>query len=113
MARLLGHWGVTFLAVVVTAWLLPALVRFGDWVQVAIFALILALLNALARPALVLLTLPLTCLTFGLFILVINAVIFWLAALLVPGAYVAGFLGAFVAALVVSLVSTIIGWALR
>ena len=73
-----------------------------------IAALVLGLVNTLIRPVLVLLTLPVTVLSMGLFILVINAVLFWAVASLVDGFQVAGFWSAFIAAIVYSVIS----WAL-
>jgi putative membrane protein len=71
-----------------------------------VFALILGLLNAFLRPILLLLTLPLNLLTLGLFTLVVNAIVFWLAAVIQGGGVlVADFGAAFLAALLVSLVS--------
>lgn len=71
-------------------------------------ALILGLINTLIRPVLVLLTLPVTLLTLGLFILVINALLFWLAAQLVGGFQVAGFWSAFGGAILYSIISWIL-----
>ena len=71
-------------------------------------ALVLALVNTLIRPVLVLLTLPVTFLSLGLFVLVINALLFWLVATLVDGFHVAGFWSAFLAAILYSIIS----WAL-
>ena len=71
-------------------------------------ALVLGLVNTVIRPVLVMLTLPVTVLTLGLFILVINALLFWLVANLVTGFYVAGFGSAFLAAILYSVIS----WAL-
>jgi putative membrane protein len=71
-------------------------------------ALILGLINTLIRPVLVLLTLPVTVLTLGLFILVINALLFWLAAQLVGGFHVAGFWSAFGGAILYSIISWIL-----
>jgi len=71
-------------------------------------ALVLALVNTLIRPVLVLLTLPVTFLSLGLFVLVINALLFWLVATLVDGFHVAGFWSAFLAAILYSVIS----WAL-
>jgi putative membrane protein len=80
-------------------------VSVDNWVTVFVAALVLGLLNAFLRPVLILLTLPVTLLTLGLFTLVINAFLFYLAAHLVRGFHVAGFWQAFVAALVFSGVS--------
>ena len=77
------------------------------YVAVAIFALILGLLNAFLRPILLLLTLPLNLLTLGLFTLVVNAIVFWLASQIDVGVHVADFGAAFLGALVVSVVSFI------
>lgn len=71
-------------------------------------ALVLGLVNALLRPVLALLTLPVTVLTLGLFILVVNGLMFWLASGLVPGFHVAGFWSAVGGALLYSVIS----WAL-
>ena len=70
----------------------------------------LALVNTLIRPVLVLLTLPITLLTLGLFTLVINGLLFWLVASFVHGFAVAGFWSAFLGALVYSVVSTALTW---
>jgi putative membrane protein len=71
-----------------------------------VFALILGLLNAFLRPILLLLTLPLNLLTLGLFTLVVNAIVFWLATVIQGGGVlVADFGAAFLGALLVSLVS--------
>jgi putative membrane protein len=72
-----------------------------------VFALILGLLNAFLRPILLLLTLPLNLLTLGLFTLVVNAIVFWLATVIQGGVQVADFGAAFVGALLVSVVSFI------
>ena len=71
-----------------------------------VFALILGLLNAFLRPILLLLTLPLNLLTLGLFTLVVNAIVFWLATVVQGGGVqVANFGAAFLGALLVSVVS--------
>jgi putative membrane protein len=83
------------------------LVRYEDRAAVFVFALILGLINAFIRPVLSLLSLPLTCLTFGLFALVLNAGLFGLAAFLTPGMEVT-FWGAVLGAIVASVASGII-----
>src|SRR6185312_14627054 len=70
-----------------------------------IAAAVLALVNTLIRPVLVILTLPVTFLSLGLFVLVINALLFWLVATLVDGFHVAGFWSAFLAAILYSIIS--------
>lgn len=82
-------------------------------VAALIFALILGLLNAFLRPILLMLTLPLNLLTLGLFTLVVNAIVFWLASRFNAGVQVAGFGAAFAGALVVSIVSFVASRALK
>jgi putative membrane protein len=74
-------------------------------VPALIFALILGILNAFLRPILLLLTLPLNILTLGLFTLVVNAIVFWLASQVGGGVRVDNFPAAFLGALLVSVVS--------
>jgi putative membrane protein len=73
-------------------------------------ALVLGLINAIVRPVLIVLTLPLTILTLGLFLLIINAGMLSLAAWLLEGMTVDGFWPAFFGAIVVSVVSWIVTW---
>lgn len=73
-------------------------------------ALIMGVVNALLRPVVILLTLPLTILTFGLFLLVINAAMFGLVAWLLDGFEVAGFFSALLGWLIVSIVSALVSW---
>jgi putative membrane protein len=75
------------------------------WQSVLVGALVLGLLNAFLRPVLILLTLPVNIVTLGLFTLVVNGLIFFLAARLVSGLHVAGFGTALLAAIVFSIVS--------
>lgn len=69
-----------------------------------IVAVILGIINVFIRPVLIILTLPISIITFGLFALIINAVLFWGVSLLVSGFTVAGFIPAFLGALIVSAV---------
>jgi putative membrane protein len=70
-----------------------------------IVAIVLGLLNAIVKPLLVILTIPVTILTLGLFLLVINVIIVYIAAALVPGFAVTGFISALLFSIVVSLVT--------
>jgi putative membrane protein len=99
---------ITAISVVVAAYLLPGRLEVGDLGSVLLFAFVLGVLNALVKPILILLTLPLNILTLGLFTLVVNAVLFWVAAQFPLGVYVSDFSGAFLAALVVSVVSFVL-----
>ena len=97
---------VSFVAVFLTSLILPpSLFHIESLQSAAIFALVLAIVNALIRPVVLLLTCPVQLLTLGLSALIINALLFWLASSLVAGVQVGGFVGAFVAAIVVSIVS--------
>jgi putative membrane protein len=106
--RFIVHLLVIALALWVTAYILPG-VEFTSWQALAISAIVLGLLNALVRPILVLLTLPITVLTLGLFYLIVNGFTFLLASKLVPGFEVSSFWWAVLGALVVSVVSWFVG----
>ena len=104
MTRLLLTWMLNALALFIVMKLVPGIQidRFSD---LLIATLVIGLLNAFLRPLVILLTLPVTILTLGLFTLVINGVMFYLAAHLVSGFHVTGFGAAFLAALLFSLFS--------
>jgi putative membrane protein len=101
---LLVRWGVNSIALFAVVHLVAG-VRIERWQSILAGALVIGLLNAFLRPLLILLTLPVNFLTLGLFTLVVNGFIFYLAASLVKGFYVAGFWSAMVSALVFSIVS--------
>jgi putative membrane protein len=99
---------VTWLINAATLFALPYLlstVFVEDFTVALIAALILGLVNTLIRPLLLLLTLPVTVLTLGLFIFVINGLMFWVVANFVSGFYVASFGTAILAALLYSVIS--------
>lgn len=102
--RLLIGWAINALVLLALPYLLPG-VQLRGFGSALIVALVLGLLNTLIRPILLVLTLPINVLTLGLFTLVINGLMFWLAARLVGGFEVAGFWWAVIGALVYSLVS--------
>lgn len=110
---LLVRWAVIVIAVFLVAWGLPQtglvaepLIRYDDWTTLAIFAAVLALLNTFVRPILVFLSIPFTCMTAGLFLIVINTALFAIAAAL-TGLEVASFWGALLGAVAVSVVGII------
>jgi len=80
-------------------------VQVAGWGSAILGALALGLVNAFVRPLMVLLTLPLTVLTFGLFLLVVNAFMLWLVAALVPGIRVQGFGAALLGSLLLTLLN--------
>jgi putative membrane protein len=95
------------LAIIIAAWLLPG-IHITSNLSALLAGVILGFVNAIVRPVLFFLTLPLTLLTLGLFIFVLNAICFALTAWLVPGFSVDGFFSALVGALLVSVVSWIL-----
>jgi putative membrane protein len=112
MARFILHWLIIAIALGAAANLVPGIhVSSGGGLVFA--ALVLGFVNAVVRPILLLLTLPLTVLTLGLFYLVVNGVAFALAAALVPGFQVASFGSAVWGALVVAIVSSLLTWLMR
>ena len=105
--RLLFRVLLNAVALLVAAWLVPG-VQITGAAAAVLAALLLGVVNALVRPVLLLLTLPFTLVTLGLFIFVVNAVCFALTAALVPGFRLSGFLAALLGSIVVSLVSWIL-----
>ncbi|HMB32611.1 MAG TPA: phage holin family protein [Methylomirabilota bacterium] len=97
---------VNALAIMLAASILPG-IHVEGLVPALVGGLLLGLVNAVVRPVLIILTLPITLVTLGFFLLVLNALCFWLVASLVKGFYVAGFWAAFLGAIVVSIVSWI------
>jgi putative membrane protein len=102
--RIILHWLINAAALFVLPYLLSS-VQVKDFVTALVVALLLGLANAIIRPVLILLTLPVTILTLGCFILVINALLFWAVASFVEGFQVTGFWSAFWGAIVYALVS--------
>ncbi len=107
MAKLLLIWLINAGALLALPFLFDS-IQISSFFAALIVALVLGLVNAIIRPVLVLLTLPVTVLTLGLFILVINALLFWFVASFVEGFTVSGFWSAFFGAIVYALIS----WAL-
>lgn len=107
MLRLLVVWLINALALVAVSYLMPS-VQITSFGAALIAALVLSVVNTIIRPILVLLTLPVTILTLGLFIFVINGLLFLGVANLLEGFQVAGFWPAVLAAIVYSFIS----WAL-
>jgi len=95
------RWLVSSLAVLITSYLLPG-VRVSGFFAALMTALVLGLINAVIKPILLVLTLPLNILTLGLFTLVINALLIMLTSAIVPGFAVAGFWWALLFSLVLA-----------
>ena len=105
--RLILTWLANAVALVALPYLFTR-IHVASFGTALVAALVLGLVNTLIRPILVILTLPATLLTLGLFIFVINALLFWFVGAFVPGFVVGGFWAAFFGAIVYSIVS----WAL-
>jgi putative membrane protein len=112
MLAFLIRWLATALAIGVAAYLVPGIQVDGAGAAI-LAALLLGLVNAVLRPVLILLTLPITILTFGLFALVVNGAMLALVAAVVEGVRVAGFLSAVIGAVLVSVAATVFTWLLK
>lgn len=110
------RWLVTAIAAGVAVWLVPGIEIIGGdsaWVAIAIFALFLSLIDMGIKPILQVLSLPITVLTLGIFYLIVNTLLLYLAAWLANGIFGIGFMimsfgSAFVASIVISLVSALL-----
>lgn len=107
MPRFLLTWLITAIALLITTFFVPGLYLSG-FIPALIAAIILGLVNAFVRPVLILLTLPITLLTFGLFLLVVNAIALGLVAALTPGFQITGLFSAIVGAVVLSVVTWVL-----
>ena len=96
---------VSALAAMLTAYLLPG-VKIDNFITALILALVLAVLNVLVKPVLIILTLPVTIVTLGLFLLVINAIIILFASHLVSGFKVNGFWWALLFSIVMTIINS-------
>lgn len=105
--KILAHWVLNALVILAAAYLLPG-VTVSGFVPALLVALVLGILNAVVRPVFILLTLPITVLTFGLFLLVINSVLVYVTSFIVPGFSVANFWWAFLLGLVLSALNYIV-----
>lgn len=99
---------VSALAVIISSYVLPG-VRVDSFVTALIVAVVLAVLNAFLKPVLTVLSLPLTVLTLGLFLFVINAIIVILADKLISGFHVDGWLWAIIFSLILTVVNSLLG----
>ena len=105
--KLLLVWLINAVALVAVAYLLPG-IAVSNFLTALVAALVLGLVNAVIRPILILLTLPVTLLTLGLFIFVINGLLFWLVGSFLTGFVVSGLWWGIAGAVVYSIIS----WAL-
>lgn len=97
-------WILNAVALLVVAYLLPG-ITVASFGSALIAALVLGLLNMLVKPVLVLLTLPITIVTLGLFLIILNALLFWFAGSILKGFQVNGFWWAVIGAILYSIIS--------
>jgi putative membrane protein len=100
--------GANAVAILLISYLLPQVVAVDGVMAALAAAFVLGLVNAVVRPLFVLLTLPVTVVTLGAFLLVINGLLLWFVTAFVPGFHVNGFLGAVVGSILLSVVSWIL-----
>jgi putative membrane protein len=105
--RIILHWILRAMAIMITAYLLPGIIIKSFFVALVV-AVVLGLFNTILRPILIILTLPINILTLGLFTLVINAGLIMLTSNVVPGFFVKSFWWALLFSLILSLVNAIL-----
>jgi len=106
---LILRWILNALALMAVAYLYPG-VEVAGFFPALIAALVLGLVNAIIRPILIVLTLPINILTLGLFTFVINALLFWFVAEIIKGFTVSGFMAALIGSLLYSLITLLTSW---
>jgi putative membrane protein len=99
---------VNMVAILIISYLFPKMIRVDGFLSALVAAFLLGIVNGIVRPILVFLTFPLTLLTLGLFLLIINGLMLWLVSALVKGFHVSGFWGAVFGSIFISLVSWIL-----
>ena len=105
--KIIINWVVSALAIIVTAYVLPG-VHVNGFLAALVLAVVLGAINLILRPILVILTLPISIMTLGSFVLIINALLIMLAAHIVPGFYVDSFWWALLFGIVLALVNWIL-----
>ncbi len=110
--KLIAKWVLSAAALLFVAYVYSG-VQVTSFTAALVAAFVIGLLNTVVRPLLVLLTLPVTLLTMGLFLFVINALMFWAAAALLDGLQVRGFVAALLGSLIYSVIGMVIDSALE
>lgn len=96
---------INMVAILIISYLFPRMIWVDGFLAALVAAFLLGVVNAIIRPILVFLTLPLTVVTLGLFLLVVNGLMLWLVSALVRGFHVSGFWGAVLGSILISIVS--------
>ncbi len=109
MTGIIIQWIITTVAILVVAYIMPG-VRVAGIGGAVVAAAILGILNAIVRPILVILTLPITILTLGLFLFIVNAFVFWIVGSIYSGFKVESFGTALIASIIVSIVSFLLNF---
>lgn len=105
MLNAIRNWVITALVIWGVSFLLPSMVRVDDFIVALKVALVLGLVNLLIKPVLLFFALPITVVTLGLFVFVINALMVMLVAYWIPGFHVYGFVSALVFSVILSFVN--------
>ncbi|HEX8874087.1 MAG TPA: phage holin family protein [Nitrosospira sp.] len=108
LTEFLAHCAITALSLWLASFIFHG-ISFTSKKSLILSAILLGLANAVIRPIVIILTIPLTLITFGLFLLVINALMMLLVSVIVPGFRVSGFWTAFFASIVVTVISLLVG----
>jgi len=109
MSGFVIRWLINIVALWFTSWIIKGIDVSGI-VPLFVASLVLGILNAILRPVVLFLTLPINFLTLGLFTFVVNALMLWITSQVVSGFYVSGFWAAFIGAVLLSIVSTILNF---
>lgn len=104
---MLAQFFSTVISLLIITYILPGF-RIENWAAALVAAVIIGVINVFVKPVLSILTLPLTFLTFGIFSLILNALLLWLAAAITPGFFINGFFTAFIGSLLLSLFNSFI-----
>lgn len=105
--RWIAHIVIVGVTLIIVSWILPGF-HVQSFGAAVIAALVLGIVNAIVRPVLIVLTFPITIVTLGIFLLVINAFMYLLVSAVVPGFHVQGLLTAIIGSIVTSIVSSIL-----
>ncbi|WP_256208305.1 phage holin family protein [Nitrosospira briensis] len=108
MMEFLAHWGITALSLWIVSFIFHG-ISFTSKKSLLLSALLLGFANAVIRPVIIILTIPLTLISFGFFLLVINALMLLLVSTIVPGFKISGFWTAFFASIVITLLGLFVG----
>ena len=99
---------INMVAILIITYLFPGIMRVDGFIGALAVSFILGIVNAVIRPILIILTLPLTIFTFGFFLLIINGLMLGLVSYFVPGFYVSGLGGAIIGSILISIVSWVL-----